>query len=317
AAGSGDAGGGDGGGGLGLDAYMFGDWEQHTKGFGSRMMNRMGYRRGEGLGKEKQGISRPVPIRVLPERRTLDHLRVDDVGGGKTARSVGGDGKKKNKKKKDNNNNKPGGSSGGGGGGGMFNFLNKTMHASMRKRKAEDGGAAAAASPLAGRRIRPLFDAGGTSYSSASSSTSIPTATTATGAGTAHPLRKSGVFSDNKRDSRGAGAGGAAAAASMSQAELRSHLVGAREAEATLAAKIGRLKETISRNEARSIELDPRTAAQARQKLQQVCQQAKEVRDSRGRAERALENRPKRVWGGGGGKGGGRKGGGKAGLFSF
>lgn len=52
AAGSGDAGGG--GGGLGSDAYMFGDWEQHTKGFGSRMMNRMGYRRGEGLGKEKQ-----------------------------------------------------------------------------------------------------------------------------------------------------------------------------------------------------------------------------------------------------------------------
>ncbi|CAN0516461.1 unnamed protein product, partial [Ectocarpus sp. 12 AP-2014] len=307
AAGSGDAGGGDDGGGLGSDAYMFGDWEQHTKGFGSRMMNRMGYRRGEGLGKEKQGISRPVPIRVLPERRTLDHLRVDDVGGGKTARSVGGDGKKKKKKK--DNNNKPGGSSGGGGGGGMFNFLNKTMHASMRKRRTEGGGAAAAASPLAGRRIQPLFDAGGASYSSsASPSTSIPTATTTTGAGTAHPLRKSGVFSDKKRDGGGAGAGGAGAAARMSQAELRSHLVGAREAEATLTAKIGRLKETISRNE----ELDPRTAAQARQKLKQVCQQAKEVRDSRGRAERALENR-----GGGGGKGGGRKGGGKAGLFSF
>lgn len=41
-------------GGLCSDAYVFGDWEQHTKGFGSRMMNRMGYRRGEGLGKEKQ-----------------------------------------------------------------------------------------------------------------------------------------------------------------------------------------------------------------------------------------------------------------------
>lgn len=34
--------------------YVFGDWEQHTKGFGSRMLSRMGYRRGEGLGKEKQ-----------------------------------------------------------------------------------------------------------------------------------------------------------------------------------------------------------------------------------------------------------------------
>ena len=36
------------------DAYIVGDWEQHTKGFGSRMMSRMGYRRGEGLGREKQ-----------------------------------------------------------------------------------------------------------------------------------------------------------------------------------------------------------------------------------------------------------------------
>lgn len=44
----------DGSGSLLTDAYVFGDWEQHTKGFGSRMMSRMGYRRGEGLGKEKQ-----------------------------------------------------------------------------------------------------------------------------------------------------------------------------------------------------------------------------------------------------------------------
>ncbi|CAN0153161.1 unnamed protein product, partial [Ectocarpus fasciculatus] len=238
AAGGGDAGGGKGGG-LGSDAYVFGDWEQHTKGFGSRMMNRMGYRRGEGLGKDKQGISRPVPIRVLPERRALDHLRVDDGGGGTTARSVGGSGQKKKKKKK-KDNDKPGGGSSGGGGGGMFNFLNNTMHASMSKRKAE-GGTAAAASRLAGRRIRPVFDAGPSSSSTA----------TAAGAGTSHPLRKPGVFFDKKKNGRGAGAGGGAgaAAAKMSQAELRSHLVGAREAEATLSAKIGRLQETISRNE--------------------------------------------------------------------
>lgn len=38
------------------EVYVVGDWEQHTKGFGSRMMSRMGYRRGEGLGKEKQVI---------------------------------------------------------------------------------------------------------------------------------------------------------------------------------------------------------------------------------------------------------------------
>lgn len=36
--------------------YVFGEWERHTKGFGSRMMSRMGYRRGEGLGRGKQVI---------------------------------------------------------------------------------------------------------------------------------------------------------------------------------------------------------------------------------------------------------------------
>lgn len=40
------------------ELYIVGDWEQHTKGFGSRMMSKMGYRRGEGLGKEKQ-VSKP------------------------------------------------------------------------------------------------------------------------------------------------------------------------------------------------------------------------------------------------------------------
>lgn len=66
-------------GGLCSDAYVFGDWEMHTKGFGSRMMSRMGYRRGEGLGSEKQvrfscyvQLRAGVPyVRCLKETRNL------------------------------------------------------------------------------------------------------------------------------------------------------------------------------------------------------------------------------------------------------
>ncbi|CAN0477650.1 unnamed protein product, partial [Phaeothamnion confervicola] len=73
-----DGGGGDGGGGGfigGENGYQFGAWERHTRGIGGKLMARMGYRRGEGLGKEKQGMSRPVAIRVLPPGRSLDFIR--------------------------------------------------------------------------------------------------------------------------------------------------------------------------------------------------------------------------------------------------
>ncbi|CAM9853425.1 unnamed protein product [Pylaiella littoralis] len=300
-------------GGLCLDAYVFGGWEQHTKGFGSRMMNRMGYRRGEGLGKEKQGISRPVPIRVLPERRALDHLRVDDGDGTRREGSSTGGSKRKTKKKP-----KPGGGRGssnqGQGGGGMFNFLNKTMHTSMNKGKAAAAVAAAAAGGgggggdsrgrllLAGQRVRPTLRA-------ASYSSSFPS-----GVSASNPPTKSvtAALSETKKGEGGGGRAAAAATASdMSQSELRSHLVGAREAEASLAAKVGRLQETIARN----TERDPRTAAQARQKLEEVRLQAKEVRASRDRAERVLGNRG--LDGRSGSGKGGKKGRGKGSLFSF
>ncbi|CAM9532579.1 unnamed protein product [Hapterophycus canaliculatus] len=288
-----------------MDAYIFGDWEQHTKGFGSRMMNRMGYRRGEGLGKEKQGISRPVPIRVLPERCALDHLKADGDAGRSRKQNTANKSKKSKPGEQASNRRTSGG--------GVFNFLNTTMNTSMNKGKAtaaaggvDGGGPSARSSLLAGRRIRPVLDAVSSSFSSSSSAVGGAVA-----AGT-HPLRKSGVFADKKKS----GGGSAVAFASaMSQSELRSHLVGAREAEVTLAAKIDRLQETIARNSER----DPRTAAQARQKLDEVRMQVKEVRASRDRAETTLQNRD--LGGGSGGGGGGGKGSKssrkKGGMFSF
>lgn len=38
----------------------FGDWEKHTKGLGMKLMQKMGFEVGKGLGKNKQGITTPV-----------------------------------------------------------------------------------------------------------------------------------------------------------------------------------------------------------------------------------------------------------------
>lgn len=107
-----------------------------------------------------------------------------------------------------------------------------------------------------------------------------------------------GRIDENKNGNSGA----SSRAVDMTKAQLRAHLVGAREVETKLMAKIARLEETVTRN----AERDPRTAAQARIKLQEVMAQAREVKSSRSTAERVLGDRADRG-----------KGGGKGGLFSF
>lgn len=138
----------------------------------------------------------------------------------------------------------PGGSSNhrqGGGGGGMFNFLNKTMHASMNKGKAV-AAASAGAGRSSGRLLLAERIAGPSSVlGTAGSFSSFATA------GAPDPDRKPAVFPEKNKGVRKA----AASASGMSQLELRSHLVEAREAEATLEAKIGRLQDTIERNSVR------------------------------------------------------------------
>ncbi|KAM6553220.1 hypothetical protein CsatB_013982 [Cannabis sativa] len=45
----------------------FGAFEEHTKGFGSKMMAKMGYVEGEGLGKDGQGIAKPIDVVKRPK----------------------------------------------------------------------------------------------------------------------------------------------------------------------------------------------------------------------------------------------------------
>lgn len=50
-----------------------GEWEKHTRGFGSRMMQKYGYVIGTGLGQDGAGIVVPISAQVLPAGRSLDH----------------------------------------------------------------------------------------------------------------------------------------------------------------------------------------------------------------------------------------------------
>ncbi|KAK9498287.1 hypothetical protein O3M35_002956 [Rhynocoris fuscipes] len=62
-----------------------GQWEQFTKGIGSKLMAKMGYIVGTGLGKSGEGILQPVEAVVLPAGKSLDHcMNLKEAAGGDT-----------------------------------------------------------------------------------------------------------------------------------------------------------------------------------------------------------------------------------------
>lgn len=65
-------------------ATALGQWEQHTKGIGSKLMAKMGYNFGEGLGKDSSGIINPVEAKLMPKGKSLDHcMKIKEKSGSK------------------------------------------------------------------------------------------------------------------------------------------------------------------------------------------------------------------------------------------
>ncbi|KAF3696568.1 Zinc finger CCCH-type with G patch domain-containing protein [Channa argus] len=56
-----------------LNNSCFGGWEAHTRGIGSKLMLKMGYEYGKGLGKMQEGRVEPIMAVVLPKHKSLDH----------------------------------------------------------------------------------------------------------------------------------------------------------------------------------------------------------------------------------------------------
>lgn len=55
-----------------LNLDEFGQWERHTRGIGSKLMAKMGYKSGQGLGRHNQGRVNPIEAQVLPKGKSLD-----------------------------------------------------------------------------------------------------------------------------------------------------------------------------------------------------------------------------------------------------
>uniref|UniRef100_H2YVP6 Zinc finger CCCH-type with G patch domain-containing protein n=1 Tax=Ciona savignyi TaxID=51511 RepID=H2YVP6_CIOSA len=100
----------------GIDTTKFGAWEEHTRGIGSKIMLKLGYKLGEGLGTGGVGIVEPVQVEVLPVGKSLDHcMKIKEKRRAALEKRTVSNSAPKQKK-------------------GMFNFLNKALGDKKRQK---------------------------------------------------------------------------------------------------------------------------------------------------------------------------------------
>ncbi|XP_070767024.1 zinc finger CCCH-type with G patch domain-containing protein [Enoplosus armatus] len=128
-----------------FNSENFGGWEAHTRGIGSKLMLKMGYEYGKGLGKMQEGRVEPVTAMVLPKGKSLDQCA--ELTQRRTQSKAAKDGTQPGRPKK---RRKPRVATGGRHN--VFDFLNHKLGGKSTD-PAEGGAAAAAAAASAGSGV--------------------------------------------------------------------------------------------------------------------------------------------------------------------
>jgi len=61
-----------------IEQQEFGKFEEYTKGIGSKLLMKMGYKPGQGLGADGSGIVEPIDVKLRPQKMGLGHGGFDE-----------------------------------------------------------------------------------------------------------------------------------------------------------------------------------------------------------------------------------------------